>query len=175
MAASRDYIVEQQCLHPSRIQQIPGHLEDFVLTSQPWLLVFSMQTQNRFWKHWNCEVRFSNYTCTLINHSLNFQLPVQMPPGLLPQAQQPLSHPASIPVTEHHVEQCEPLPESAPAGRMYPPYVYLRPGDLQQRIQPQGQYCVQQHILSMTSPTSMVYQTVPSTNSCTFYNNCANK
>ncbi len=34
MAASQDYIEEQQSLRPSRIRRIPGHLEDFVLTSQ---------------------------------------------------------------------------------------------------------------------------------------------
>ncbi len=40
MAASRDYI-EQQRLRPSRIRRIPGHLEDFVLASQPWQFVSS--------------------------------------------------------------------------------------------------------------------------------------
>lgn len=39
MAASRDYIEEHQSLRPSRIRRIPGHLEDFVLTSQPQQLV----------------------------------------------------------------------------------------------------------------------------------------
>ncbi len=90
------------------------------------------------------------------------QLSVQMPPSLLPHAQQPLSHPASVPVTEHHVEQREPRPESSPAGIMNPPYVFQRPGDLQQSFQPQVQSSLQQRILPMISPMSTVCQTVPS-------------
>lgn len=39
MAASQDYTEEQQSLRPSRIRQIPGHLEDFIFTSQPRQLV----------------------------------------------------------------------------------------------------------------------------------------
>ncbi|KAL0153032.1 hypothetical protein M9458_051631, partial [Cirrhinus mrigala] len=39
MAASQDYNEEQQRLRPSRIRRIPGHLEDFVLISQPRQLV----------------------------------------------------------------------------------------------------------------------------------------
>lgn len=39
MAASRDYIEEQQSLRPSRIRRISGHLEDFVITSQQRQLV----------------------------------------------------------------------------------------------------------------------------------------
>ncbi len=277
MAASRDYI-EQQRLRPSRIRRIPGHLEDFVLASQPWQFVSSplqedlqhtqiretvsapaeeyrTSTPERLCTEttrlrrveecvWNVQEQLRELQSTLqmpleqgkgsprmhqglsytqatgvghqksVPHSGSQQqsiqhrsaslpllyadtkpgyqssetnelakyssqiipahssttaltqphshLSVQMQPKLLPQAQHPLSRPASVPVTEHHVEQREPRPESAPAGMMYPPYVYQRPGDLQQSFQPQVQSSLQQCILPMTSPMSTVYQTVPS-------------
>ncbi len=278
MAASRDYIEEQQRLRPSRIRRIPGHLEDFVLASQPWQLVspplqedlqhtqisetvsapaaeYRTSTPERLCTEttrlrrveecvWNVQEQLRELQSTLqmsleqgkgsprmhqglsytqatgaghqksVPHSGSQQqsiqhrsaslpllyadtkpgyqssetnelakyssqiipahssttaltqphshLSVQMQPKLLPQAQQPLSRPASVPVTEHHVEQREPRPESAPAGMMYPPYVYQRPGDLQQSFQPQVQSSLQQCILPITSPMSTVYQTVPS-------------
>lgn len=46
--------------------------------------------------------------------------PVQMTQGLLPQTLQPLSRTASLPI-EHHVQQRETRPGSAPAGVMHPP------------------------------------------------------
>lgn len=39
MATSRDFNENQQSLRPSRIRRTPGHLDDFVLTSQPQHLV----------------------------------------------------------------------------------------------------------------------------------------
>ncbi len=53
------------------------------------------------------------------------QLPVQMPPGLLPQAQQRLSRPASVPVTKHHVEQgCQ---TQGPRAYFSPPHHFMWP------------------------------------------------
>jgi len=93
---------------------------------------------------------------------LQSQPPVQLPQGLLPQAQQPLSRPASVPVTERHVAQHEPRPGSAPAGMIHQPYIYQQTGDHQQTYQPQVPSFAQQHVPPMTSSTSTVYRTVPS-------------
>jgi len=279
MAVSRDYIEEHQSLRPSRIRRIPGHLEDFVLTSQPRQLVppplqedlrhmqisetfpdldadYRTSTPDRLLTEqypeatrlrrveecvWNVQEQIRELQSTLqmsleqgkgsprmhqdllyshaagaghqrsVPHpgcqqqsiqqrsaSLPFlyadtkpspqspynlgisryfsqkipahssttvlpqshsQSPVHLPSGSLPQAQKPLSRPASVPVTERHVAPHVPRPGSAPAGMIHQSNVNQQPGDLQQTFQPQVQLFGQQSVPPMIS-MSTVYRTV---------------